>query len=228
MGEIVEFTSNGGTARGYLATPAEGQGIPIVVIQEWWGLVPHIEDVCDRFAGEGFTAIAPDLYHGESTTEPDEAGKLMMALNIGQAAKDMSGAVDFVRDHESSTGGVGVTGFCMGGGLALVLACHRPDAIKACVPWYGLIPWPGAEPDYSKLGGPVLGHYAENDDYFTPELARDLEKRLRDLGKDATVHIYEDAGHAFFNDVRPEAYSAEAARVAWPRTISFFRETLGG
>jgi carboxymethylenebutenolidase len=229
MGEIVEFTSNGGAARGYLATSVEGRGIPIVVIQEWWGLVPHIEDVCDRFAGEGFTALAPDLYHGETTTEPDEAGKLMMALNIEQAAKDMSGAVDFVRDHESSAGGgVGVTGFCMGGGLALVLACHRPDAIKACVPWYGLIPWPGAEPDYSKLDGPVLGHYAENDDYFTPDLARDLEKRLRDMGKDATVHIYENAGHAFFNDTRPEAHNADASRVAWPRTLEFFRANLGG
>lgn len=230
MGEIVEFTSNGGTAQGYLATPVggEGTGIPLVVIQEWWGLVPHIEDVCDRFAAEGFVAIAPDLYHGEKTTEPDEAGKLMMALNVEQAAKDMSGAVDFVRDHESSTGGgVGVTGFCMGGGLALVLACHRPDAIKACVPWYGLIPWPGAEPDYSKLEAAVHGHYAENDDYFTPDLARDLEKRLRDLGKDVTVNVYPDAGHAFFNDTRPEAYNPEASALAWQRTIDFLRDRLG-
>jgi carboxymethylenebutenolidase len=229
MGEIVEFASNGKTAQGHLATPAgDGQGIPVVVIQEWWGLVPHIEDVCDRFAAEGFVALAPDLYHGEKTTEPDEAGKLMMALNIEQAAKDMSGAVDHVRDHPSSRGtGVGVTGFCMGGGLALVLACHRPDAIKACVPWYGLIPWPGAEPDYSKLEAAVLGHYAENDEWFTPELAQDLEKRLRDLGKDVTIHIYPNAGHAFFNDARPEAHSPEASAVAWERTLEFFRDKLG-
>ena len=130
MGEIVTFASNGSTASGYLATPEGGGGLPVVVIQEWWGLVPHIEDVCDRFAAEGFAALAPDLYGGASTTEPDEAGKLMMALNVEQAAKDMSGAVDELR-RVTGRDAVGVTGFCMGGGLALVAACHRPDAIAA-------------------------------------------------------------------------------------------------
>src|SRR3546814_16243633 len=94
MGEIIEFPSNGSTAQGYLALPDSGVGVPLVVIQEWWGLVPHIIDVCDRFAAEGFVALAPDLYRGETTTEPDEAGKLMMALNLAQAATAMSGAVD--------------------------------------------------------------------------------------------------------------------------------------
>jgi carboxymethylenebutenolidase len=228
MGEMVEFASNGGTARGYLATPSAGTGIPLVVIQEWWGLVPHIEDVCDRFAAEGFVALAPDLFHGETTTEPDEAGKLMMALNVQQAAKDMSGAVDFVRDHEASTGGgVGVTGFCMGGGLALVLAAHRPDAIKACVPWYGLIPWAGAEPDYSKLEAAVLGHYGEKDDYFSPDKAAALEAKLRDLGKEADLHVHPDADHAFFNDTRPEAYNAEESAAAFRETVDFLKDKLG-
>src|SRR5688572_15357541 len=143
MGEIIEFASNGGTATGYLAG---SEGIPLIVIQEWWGLVPHIEDVCERFAAAGFVALAPDLYHGEQATEPDEAGKLMMALNVEQAAKDMSGAVAKVQEA-SGREAVGVVGFCMGGGLALVLACNRPDAIKACVPFYGLIPWASAQPD---------------------------------------------------------------------------------
>src|SRR5881392_2019767 len=98
-GQMVEFSSNGGTANGYLATPASGKGPGVVVIQEWWGLVPHIKDVCDRYAAEGFFALAPDLYHGETTTEPDEAGKLMMSLNLEQAGKDMSGAVDFVAER---------------------------------------------------------------------------------------------------------------------------------
>src|SRR5215218_11518764 len=120
MGEMVEFPSNGHSGRGYLARSVEGAGPGVVVIQEWWGLVPHIEDVCDRFAAEGFLALAPDLFHGETTTEPDEAGKLMMALNIEQAAKDMSGAVDKVAEVAGSDR-VGVTGFCMGGGLALML-----------------------------------------------------------------------------------------------------------
>ncbi|MEQ1788373.1 MAG: dienelactone hydrolase family protein, partial [Acidimicrobiales bacterium] len=166
MAERIEFASNGGSATGYLAVPEVGSGIPLVVIQEWWGLVPHIEDVCDRFAAEGFVALAPDLYRGESTTEPDEAGKLMMALNLDQAARDMAGAVDEV----ALRGGgdrVGVTGFCMGGGLALVLATQRPDKVKACVPWYGIIPWPGVQPDWSALDAPVLGHFAEDDGFFT-------------------------------------------------------------
>src|SRR5918994_3835731 len=170
MGEIVEFQSNGSIAEGYLAVPESGTGIPVVVIQEWWGLVPHIEDVCDRFAAEGFVALAPDLFHGQTTTEPDEAGKLMMSLNIDQAATEMSGAVDKVAEVAGSDR-VGVTGFCIGGGLALVLAARRPDKVKAVGPWYGLIPWPGAEPDWSTLDAKVLGHYAGDDAYFTPELA---------------------------------------------------------
>ena len=161
MGEMVEFPSNGQTAQGYLATPSSGAGPGVVVIQEWWGLVPHIKDVCDRFAAEGFAALAPDLYHGESTTEPDEAGKLMMALNIEQAAKDMSGAVDYLQASDAERGqGVGVIGYCMGGGLALVLACQRPDEVKAVAPYYGLIPWENAQPDFSKMEAAVQGHYA--------------------------------------------------------------------
>src|SRR5215203_3935934 len=122
MGEMIDFPSNGTTATGYLAAPAIGAGLGLIVIQEWWGLVPHIEDVCDRFAAAGFVALAPDLYHGRTTTEPDEAGKLMMTLNLDQAAKDMGGAVDFLMGHDAVTSAkIGVTGFCMGGGLAMLL-----------------------------------------------------------------------------------------------------------
>src|SRR5215470_4709180 len=136
MGDMVEFASNGGTASGYLATPEGGTGIPVVVIQEYWGLVPHIKDVVDRFADEGFTALAPDLYHGEATTEPDEAGKLMMALNLEQAAKDLRGAIAFLKDSDAtSSDGVGVVGYCMGGGLALVVACNESQDVVACAPY---------------------------------------------------------------------------------------------
>jgi carboxymethylenebutenolidase len=226
MGEIVEFASNGGTAQGYLAVPASGTGIPVVVIQEWWGLVPHITDVCDRFASEGFVALAPDLYHGESTTEPDEAGKLMMAMNIDQAAKDMGGAVDKVADVAGSDR-VGVTGFCMGGGLALVLAARRPDKVKAAVPWYGLIPWPGAQPDWSDLDAKVLGHYAGNDEYFDAPKVAELEQALRAAGKEADLHVVPGAEHAFFNDTRPEVHDAEASAACFAETVEFFRTTLG-
>jgi carboxymethylenebutenolidase len=225
MGEIVDFASNGGTASGYLATPEGGGGIPVVVIQEWWGLVPHVQDVCDRFAAEGFVALAPDLYHGEKTTEPDEAGKLMMAMNIEQAAKDMSGAVDKVQ-QVSGRDAVGVTGFCMGGGLALVLACHRPDAVKACVPWYGLIPWPNAQPDWSKLEAAVLGHYAENDGFFGPAAVAELESTLEGLGKEVDLHVHPGVDHAFFNDTRSDVYDETEATKGWEETLAFFRSKL--
>jgi carboxymethylenebutenolidase len=222
MGEMVTFPSNGVTCDGYLA---DGGGAGVIVIQEWWGLVPHIIDVTDRFGDAGFTALAPDLYRGQTASEPDGAGKLMMALNVEQAAKDMSGAVDLLVER-SGNPRVGVVGFCMGGGLALVLAAHRPDAIKAAAPYYGLIPWESAQPDWSRLDAKVVGEYAENDAFFTPDMARELESTLRGLGKDATVHIHEAADHAFFNDSRPEVYSAEHSLEAWDRTLELFRETL--
>jgi carboxymethylenebutenolidase len=225
MGEMVDFPSNGSTAPGYLATPASGSGPGVLVIQEWWGLVDHIKDVCDRFAAEGFVTLAPDLYRGAKSDEPDEAGKLMMALNLEQAGKDLSGAVDLL--EERSTGdGIGVVGFCMGGGLALVLGTLRPDAVKAVVPFYGVIPWPSAQPDWSKLNGAVLGHYAEKDAFFTPAAAQDLENTLKSLGKDVEIIVYPDVDHAFFNDTRPEVHDAEASNTAWQRTLDHFRRVL--
>jgi carboxymethylenebutenolidase len=225
MGEIVEFASNGGTAQGYLAMPEGGGGVPLVVIQEWWGLVPHIQDVCDRFAAEGFVALAPDLFHGESTTEPDEAGKLMMALNVDQAARDMGGAVDKVAEL-AGRDRVGVTGFCMGGGLALVVAARRPDKVKAVVPWYGLIPWPGAEPDWSQLDAKVLGHYAGDDDFFGPDKVAELQQTLDDRGKDARLHVVPGVDHAFFNDTRPEVHDPEASQACFRETVDFLRTEL--
>jgi carboxymethylenebutenolidase len=228
MGQMVEFPSNGSTAQGYFAPSATGSGPGVLVIQEWWGLVPHIKEVVDRFAAEGFTALAPDLYHGETTTEPDEAGKLMMALNLEQAAKDLRGAIAFLKSNEAtSSQGVGVIGFCMGGGLALVVACNEPDDIVACAPFYGLIPWEGAAPDYSKLKAPVRGHYAENDGFFGPAMVTALEQELRDTyGKDVVLKIHPACDHAFFNDHRPEVHNPEAAEAAFTETLQFFRDAV--
>jgi len=229
MGEMIEFPSNGTTGQGYLATPSGGPGPGVIVIQEWWGLVPHIKEVADRFAAAGFVALAPDLYHGETTTEPDEAGKKMMALNIEKAAKDMSGAVDAVAERSSSSNAdkVGVVGFCMGGGLALLLGTLRPDKVKAVAPVYGVIPWPAAQPDWSKLAGcAVQGHYAEKDDFANPDTVRQLEHDLKSKGVDVEMFIYPGADHAFFNDTRPEVHDASASKQAWDRTIAFFKEHL--
>lgn len=222
MGEMITFASNGGTCEGYLA---DGGGPGVIVIQEWWGLVPHIRDVADRFAAEGFTALAPDLYHGQSSGEPDGAGKLMMGLNLAQAAKDLSGAVDLLQSRTGSSA-VGVVGYCMGGGLALALACQRPDAIAAAAPYYGVIPWPSAQPSWGDLRARVVGEYAELDDFAGPEAVQALESQLRDLGKDAVLHVHAGCHHAFFNDARPEVYDASAAAAAFSRTVELFRTAL--
>jgi carboxymethylenebutenolidase len=222
MGEMVTFASNGGAGDGYLA---DGGGPGVIVIQEYWGLVPHIIDVTDRFGAAGFTSLAPDLYRGETASEPDAAARLMMALNLEQAAKDLSGAVDLLIEH-SGNGRVGVVGYCMGGGLALALGVQRPDAIKAVAPYYGVIPWQSLQPDWSRLDASVVGEYAGNDEFVPPEKVRELESTLRALGRDATMHIHEGCEHAFFNDSRPEVYSAEHSLEAWDRTLGLFRETL--
>jgi carboxymethylenebutenolidase len=222
MGEMVEFKSNGGTCTGYLAG-SSGPGV--IVIQEWWGLVPHITDIADRFAAEGFVALAPDMYHGEVTDEPDLAGKLLMSMNLATAGKDISGAVDFLQERTGRTK-VGITGFCMGGGLALMAACLRPDAIAAAAPFYG-----GMRPDtvieWDNLAAVVEGHYAATDrGTAAPEAVKELEATLRAKGKNATFHVYPGTQHAFFNDTRPEVYDAAVAKTAWNRTLALFRANL--
>ncbi len=221
MGEIVTFKSNGHTCDGYIA----GSGPGVLVIQEWWGLVPHIKDVVDRFAAAGFTALAPDLYHGESSTEPDGAGKLMMAMNLQRAGKDLCGAISLLQER-SGTAKVGVVGYCMGGGLALVAAAQHPEAVAAVAPYYGVIPWASAQPDWAAITATVVGEYAEFDDHAGPEASQALQAKLRELGKDATLHVHPGTHHAFFNDSRPEVYDAAAAAESWDRTIGLFRSSL--
>lgn len=223
-GRMIEFKSNGGTASGYLSTPESGGGPGVVVIQEWWGLVPHIKDVADRFASEGFVALAPDLYHGDVARSPDEAGKLMMALNISRTEKDLRGAVQYLLDDEATTGDrVGTVGFCMGGALSLY-AASKNTQVGACVVFYGI--HPKVEPDFENLRAPVLGIFAEKDKSVTPEAVRALEEKAREHGRVIETHTYPDTDHAFFNDTRPEVYDAAAAADAWRRTIEFLRANI--
>jgi carboxymethylenebutenolidase len=224
VGENVDFASNGGKANGYLAIPESGTGPGVIVIQEWWGLVAHIKDVCDRFAAEGFVALAPDLYHGKTTRSPDEASKLMMALRIDEAEKDLAGAIALLQAHEATAGDkVGTIGFCMGGALSLYAATKNAN-VGACIIFYG--GHPKVKPDLPNLKAPVLGVYAERDGFVTPAIARDLEQQLNDLGKSVEVVIYPGVDHAFFNDARPEIYNAPAAADAWKRSIEFLRQHL--
>ena len=223
MGERMAYTANGHTTAAYLARLRQ-PGPPIVVIQEWWGLVPHIEHIADRFAAEGFVALAPDLYHGEKATSPDHAGKLMMALRIDQAAADLAGAIDHLaRQPDLTSRKVGTIGFCMGGALSLFAACRNPE-VGACAIFYG--GHPNVKPDLASLQAPVLGIFAGKDSFVTPGTVMELDRQLTLLGKRHEFHSYPDADHAFFNDERPEVYDASAAADAWSKTIEFFRREL--
>ncbi|HEX9697640.1 MAG TPA: dienelactone hydrolase family protein [Actinomycetota bacterium] len=219
MGEMVSFESNGGTAQGYLA----GDGPGIVVIQEWWGLNDQIKGVCDDFAAEGFTALAPDFYHGSLATEPDEAGKLMMALDIDRTAADARGAAAFLAGQ---TGGrVGVIGFCMGGQLALLAGTVAPEHVGAVVDMYGI--HPALTPDYSKMNAPVLGLFAEHDDFVTQQVRDVLSAELSKHGIDHEFHVYPGTHHAFTNETRSDVYDRGASQDARGRTLEFFRKNLG-
>jgi carboxymethylenebutenolidase len=226
-GSMTEIPVNGDAVPAYISLPPAGSGPGVVVIQEWWGLVPHIRTVADRLAAQGFVAVAPDLYRGKETSEPDEAGKLVMEMRLEQAAKDMAAAVDALLAMPETTGeGVGVIGFCVGGGLALYLASLKPE-VAAAVCYYGF-PRQGLEWDLSAVKGAVLGHFAPEDDWAPPELVEQMERELRDAGVDVTFHHYPGTTHAFFNDSRPEAHHPEAAETSWRRTLEFLRAHLGG
>lgn len=223
MGQKIAFSHGDETFNGYLAA-AEGGGPGVVVLQEWWGLVGHITDVADRFAAAGFTALAPDLYRGKSTTEPDEAGSLMMALNIAETERQLAAAVRFLLAHPSSVGDkVGVVGFCMGGQLSMLAACENPE-VGACVNFYGI--HPNVQPDFAKLRAPILGLFAERDDYASPASVAALDARLAELNKPHDFVTYPGVDHAFFNDDRPAVYNASASADAWSRTLAFFRGNL--
>ncbi len=222
-GARIQTVHDGKEVSGYFIPAATGRGPGVVVIQEWWGLVPHVEDLCDRLAAEGFTCIAPDLYHGKTTKSPDEAGKLMMALNIDQAARDLAGAVAYLKAQSVTKGdAVGVVGFCMGGQLALYAACNNP-AIGAAVDFYGI--HPSVKLDFANLKAPVLGFFGDKDTSIPRSVIDDLETRIQAAGQSVEFHHYPDAGHAFFNDTR-EVYHPMAAADAWARMLTFFRKHL--
>jgi len=221
--KMVEFRANGRMANGYLSLP-EKPGPGILVIQEWWGLVDHIRGLADRFAAEGFVALAPDLYHGDMTKSPDQAGKMLMALNIGEAAKDMKGAAQYLLSlDEVQPKKVGVLGFCMGGQLALYAATEFPEEIAAGVNFYGI--HPNAQIDPNKLRVPILAHFGKRDKTVPEESARALIRSIESRGKEIEAHFY-DADHAFFNDTRPEVHNREAAALAWQRTLQFLNKHL--
>ena len=228
MGEMVSFTSNGGTSEGYLAVPEAPNGSAVIVIQEWWGLVGHVRDVADRFAAKGYVALAPDLYHGAKTSEPDEAGKLMMGLAMDQAAKDIAGAAAYLADRDEVTSGeVGTVGFCMGGSLALWSATLS-DHIVAAVGFYPPLPWERMSPQWSNYAGKAaVIHCSEGDGTSAAPGIQQAKRAIEAAGGDCVLYDYPGTDHAFFNDERPEVYHAGSAENAWERTLALFASRLG-
>ena len=221
----IEFPTSDGSAPGYLAAPDGEHGQAVIVLQEWWGVDEHIRSLCDRLAAEGFYALAPDLYRGETTTQPSEAQQKMMAMSMDQVEKDMCGAADYLASQPGVEGpGVGAVGFCLGGGLAIWAAANCPQ-IAAAVTYYYVMPH--GKPDFTKIKGPVLGHFGTADEFISHEEAKKLEAELKDAGVDASFNYYEGAGHAFFNDTnRLGTYDAAHAEASWQRTVSFLRSAL--
>ena len=228
MGENVTFQSNGGTANGYLASPATGKGPGVIVVQEWWGLNDQIKGVADMLAREGFNALAPDFYHGKSARigEPDEAGKLMMELDLDRAATDARGAAQYLAKHAgTSSSKVGVIGFCMGGMLALLTGTVAPNEIGAVVDCYGVPPQ--KKPNYAALKGtPVLGIYPGRDEYSKKAFPQ-LEQDLKAAGAPFQRIDYPEADHAFMNEQRKDVYRTDDTKDAWSKIVPFLKQHLG-
>jgi carboxymethylenebutenolidase len=222
--KMVQLVPGDDPMQGYLAGVEEGAEYPgLILVHEWWGLTEHIRGIADRFAEAGFVVLAPDLYEGKVTKDAQEAGRLMQSLDQQRALATLDAAVSYLEQQPGvRCGAIGVTGFCMGGSFALLLACHN-QAIRAAAPFYG-----DAPPDdmLKQLSAPVLFIGAELDQWITTDKMERLREALRRYGKEGEVVIYAGANHAFFNDTRPEVYNREAAEYAWRRVVGFLSEKL--
>lgn len=215
---------NGSDVSGAIAEPPGTEKAPaIVLLQEYWGLDDHIKSMVDRFAKQGFLVLAPDLYHGKVTTDPNEARKLSQDLDTLAAVQDVAAAMAFLKEHPRSNGKVGITGFCLGGAISLAAACHLPN-VGAVVSFYGIPP--AAKADFAKVTAPVMMHVARHDEWVTIEKASHVRDAIEKTGKHVELFIYV-ANHAFVNDTRPDVYHPENAQVALERTFEFFHANLG-
>ncbi len=224
MTTTVRFgAKSGGDVAGEVAEPSGTEKVPsVILIQEYWGINAHVKSLADRLAKEGFLVLAPDLYHGKIAKDAAEAGKLMTELDTLEAMREIAASVEHVKEHPRGNGKVGVIGFCMGGALAFAAACHV-EGLSAVVPFYGVPP--AEKVDYGKVTAPVLAHFAKKDEWATVAKAEAIKKELDATGKSMILEVY-DAGHAFMNDTRPEAYDDKSAKLAWQRSIDFLKKNL--
>ena len=234
MGEMISFRMDGVDVSGYLAKP-EGltKGPAVIVIHEWWGLVPHIKDVCDRYAREGFFAFGIDLYKGKTADNPEDAGKLMQELfhsRLDEARAMTKATIDYFKANDIGFVGrvgeyrIGMTGFCCGGTCTWAFGAEYADDFHALAPYYGLykiIPI-----DFSKIKAPVLAIHAGNDAFVPLNDVMEAIQNCNKHGVKAQFVIYSGVDHAFFNDSRPEVYHEDYAKDAWKKTIDFFKMHL--
>lgn len=218
--ETLSFSTANGDTTAYVAMPDEANGKAVILIQEWWGLNDHIKDIAGRYAGEGFTAIAPDLYRGQLATNPEEAGKMMNALAIEDGIDTIKNAIDAAREKYGNRH-FGISGYCMGGTYALRAACEL-EGISAAAPFYGDIP---PEDILKNLTAPTVFVSGTKDKWINPEKVASLEEAAEKYELPIESVKYE-ADHAFFNDTRPEVYDEAAAQDAWAKVIQLFSENL--
>lgn len=218
--EIIQFNTANGASTAYVALPDETNGKAIILIQEWWGLNDHIKDIANRYAAEGFIAIAPDLYRGKLAKDPEEAAKFMNALEMEDGLNTIESAMEKANENYEIVH-FGITGFCMGGTFALQAAC-KLEGLNAAAPFYGDIP---EEFDLKGLKCPVLFISGTQDKWINPEKVGELE-RIAEENYLPIESVKYDADHAFFNNTRPEVYDEKAAQDAWGKVIAFFNENL--
>lgn len=224
--EKVRFTSKSGSeVSGEMTLPhGSGHAPAVVLIQEWWGLNANIRGYLDRLAHAGFIALAPDLYHGVTAKDADEASRMMNQLSWPKALDEIAGAASYLHGHARSTGKVGVMGFCMGGALTFAAAATDHE-FSAVVPFYG-IPPEAAKINIGAIKAPVLAHFASRDQWATADGARAVQGQINEGGGSMELHVYE-ADHAFMNEHRPEVYNPDASKLAWDRTVAFLHHHLG-
>lgn len=223
---VVSMDVSGAPVEGFLAVPDGGRGPGVLVVQEWWGLVPHIRSVVEHLAEAGFVAMAVDHYRGIETTEPDEAEKLMMGLQVAAAAADLAAGADYLLSRAEVVGSsVGSIGFCMGGGLSLL--APTVGGVSSAVAFYPAMPWPDYQPQWDAYAGKAaLVHKAESDEAHAGPRIAEYAAAILAAGGEVTVVDYPNSVHAFFNDDRPDVYQADNAALAWQRSIDFLDSHL--
>lgn len=224
--ETVSYPGNGGSADGFLARPNDGAQHPgVILIQEWWGIDSHIKDLAQQIANEGFIVLAPDLYHGKVVTEPDEAQKSMMTLNMDKAVKEIGQAIDYLSGRDDvAPESLGMTGFCMGGALTWKAAAEYNAALSCIAPFYGYNP---AAEAVAKITVPILAVFGEDDPATPKSTIENVENLVEQQGNgDSKVLVYANSGHAFLNP-QHGAGNPETAADAFAELIAFLKNNLG-